>query len=79
VALDLWIGAMDGSWSRKLTGFNDPLSDEYSGAVMVGPSAWSPAGDQLLITVTPLATPEHSDIFVLRLTHPFGPTGTPIQ
>jgi hypothetical protein len=76
VALDLWIGAIDGSWSRKLTGFNDPLSDEYSGAVMVGPSAWNPAGDELLITITPLSSPEHSDIFVLRLSRPFGPGGT---
>ena len=79
VALDLWIGAMDGSWSRRLTGFNDPLSEEYSGAVMVGPSTWSPSGDQLLITITPIDTPEHSDIFVLRLSRSFGPTSAPIQ
>jgi Tol biopolymer transport system component len=79
VALDLWIGAMDGSWSRKLTGFNDPLSEEYSGAVMVGPSAWNPSGDKLLITITPIETPEHSDIFILNLSRPFGPTGLQVQ
>lgn len=79
VALDLWIGALDGSWSRKLTGFNDPLSEEYSGAVMVGPSAWDPSGGQLLITITPIDTPEHSDIFVLNLSRPFGPGGLQVQ
>ncbi len=71
-ALDLWIGALDGSWSRRLTGFNDPLSDEYLGQVMVGPGAWSPEGDRLLVTVTPVASPERTDLFVVLLARPFG-------
>lgn len=72
VALDLWIGALDGSWSRRLTGFNDPLADEYLGPVMVGPVAWSPTGDRLLVTVTPIESPERTDLFVVTLERPFG-------
>lgn len=77
VALDLWIGALDGSWSRRLTGFNDPLSDEYLGPVMVGPSAWSPEGDRLLVTVTPLDSPERNDLFVVTVEPPFRRQGQP--
>lgn len=73
VQLDLWLGAADGSWSRRLTGFNDPLSEEYLGRVMTGPSAWAPSGDRILTTVTPLADPAHSDLFVVTLKQPFGP------
>jgi Tol biopolymer transport system component len=73
VALDLWIGALDGSWSRRLTGFNDPLADEYLGVVMVGPSTWSPEGDRLLVTITPLDDPGRTDMFVVELAKPFGP------
>ena len=72
VALELWIGALDGSWSRRLTGFNDPLADEYLGPVMVGPSTWSPEGDRLLVTITPLDDPARTDLFVVELTRPFG-------
>ncbi len=71
VALDLWIGALDGSWSRRLTGFNDPLADEYLGPVMIGPSAWSREGDRLLVTVTPLDNPGRTDLFVVELARPF--------
>lgn len=77
VALDLWLGAFDGSWSRRLTGFNDPLSEEYLGPVMVGPSAFSPHGDRLLTTVTPLEDAAHSDLFLLTLAQPFGTNAAP--
>lgn len=73
VQLDLWLGAEDGSWSRRLTGFNDPLADEYLGRVMTGPSAWSPSGDRLLTTVTPLNDPGHTDLFVVTLEQTYGP------
>jgi Tol biopolymer transport system component len=73
VPMDLWIGALDGSWARRLTGFNDALSEEYSGPVMVGPSVWAPQGDRLLTTVTPIADPEHSDLFLVVLGESFGP------
>lgn len=75
VRLDLWVGAVDGSWSRRLTGFNDPLADEYVGAVMVGPSAFAPRGDRLLTTLTPLDDPGHSDLFVVTLSRPVGTGG----
>ena len=77
VQLDLWLGAVDGSWTRRLTGFNDALSEEYVGPVMVGPSTWSPAGDQILTTVTPLDDPEHSDLFLITLIDNYG--GTALQ
>jgi hypothetical protein len=77
VALDLWVGALDGSWSRRLTGFNDPLADEYLGHVMVGPSAWSPAGDKLLVTVTSVDSPERTDLFVVMVEPPFGGAVSP--
>ena len=70
--LDLWLSAIDGSWSRRLTGFNDALSEEYLGQVMVGPSSWSPAGDQVLTTVTPLDSPDHADLFLVTLSESFG-------
>ena len=72
VQLDLWLGALDGSWTRRLTGFNDPLSDEYLGLVMVGPSAWSPRGDRILTTVTSTESAEHSDLFLVTLNETFG-------
>ena len=79
VELDLWLGALDGSWSRRLTGFNDPLSDEYLGPVMVGPSAWSPAGDAVLTTVTPVNSPEQSDLFLVSLSETFARASPLIQ
>ena len=72
VQLDLWLGAVDGSWSRRLTGFNDPLSDEYLGQVMVGPSAWSPEGDRILTTVTPIDDAEDPDLFLISLSASYG-------
>lgn len=77
VQLDLWLGAVDGSWTRRLSGFNDPLSDEYAGRVMVGPSAWSPQGDLILTTVTSENVAEHSDLFLISLSETFG-SGSPL-
>ena len=73
VEMDLWIGAVDGAWTRRLTGFNDPLSNEYIGQVMVGPSAWSPSGERVLTTITPVGDPERTDLFLVTLGESFGP------
>ena len=73
VPMDLWIGSVDGAWARRLSGFNDPLSDEYVGRVMVGPSAWSPRGDRILTTITPVDDAERTDLFLITLSESFGP------
>ncbi len=73
VPMDLWIGSVDGGWARRLSGFNDALSDEYVGKVMVGPSTWSPRGDQILTTITPVADAERTDLFLITLSESFGP------
>ena len=72
VQMDIWLADTDGSWSRQLTGFNDALSDEYLGRVMVGPSAWGPQGDRLLVTLTWLTDRAKSDLFLVSLKETFG-------
>jgi hypothetical protein len=72
IQMDIWLADTDGSWSRQLTGFNDALSDEYLGRVMVGPSAWGPQGDRLLVTLTSLTDRAKSDLFLVSLKESFG-------
>lgn len=46
---DFWIMNIDGTSKRRLTGFNDPLSDQYIPAgVACADSTWSPDGKRLL-------------------------------
>ena len=69
---DLWWAKGDGSGARRLTRFNDPLSDTYAGLVMVGPTTWSPAGDRLLTLITPVDDPTQGSLFLIELDQPYG-------
>lgn len=51
---ELWLADFEGNVLERLTGFNDPVSGHYLGEpAHVGPAAWTPEGDALLVTVTP--------------------------
>ncbi len=65
---ELWVANVAGDLLAPLTGFNDPLSTHYLGeAVHVGPAAWTPEGDEILVTVTPLSDPFSSALYRLSL------------
>lgn len=54
---ELWIADPGGDLLERLTGFNDPTSPHYLGEpAHVGPAAWTPEGNALLVTVTPRST-----------------------
>lgn len=54
---ELWIADPDGDVLQRLTGFNDPTSPHFLGEpAHVGPAAWTPEGNALLVTVTPRST-----------------------
>jgi len=72
VPTDLWLMSSEGIVVQRLTRFNDVFSVDYIGRTMVGPPAWSPAGDLLLVPVAPLERPEDSTLFRVELASPFG-------
>lgn len=73
VASDLWLMRSDGRGAERLTRFNDVLSDQYMGRVAVGPPAWSPEGDALLVSVAPLGEPAAATLYRLDLGPPPAP------
>ncbi|MDX1501458.1 MAG: hypothetical protein R3325_03770 [Thermoanaerobaculia bacterium] len=72
LATDLWLMAADGSGVARLTHFSDVFSPDYAGRMMVGPPAWSPEGDRLLVPVAPQDAPHQAEIYLVRLTTPLG-------
>lgn len=65
---ELWIANRGGDLLRRLTGFNNPTTDHYLGEpAHIGPAAWTPEGDALLVTVTPLSTPGRPSLFRVDL------------
>lgn len=67
VKTDLWMMNADGSGKVRLTYFNDPGSPEYFGKrCIVSDNAWSPDGQQIVVTVAYEAPPRlNSKCFVL--------------
>ena len=66
-AMDLWIMNADGTDEERLTRFNDVMSSEYYGRVMVGAGAWSRDGRQLIVPVVPVGSRSGGGLFVLDM------------
>jgi hypothetical protein len=75
-ASDLWLmpaaGADSEAQAIRLTHFSDVFSSSYTGKMAVGPPAWHPEGDRLVVEVAPLGAPEESELYVIRFKEPIG-------
>lgn len=72
MASDLWMMDADGGRQVRLTRFNDVHSTDYIGKVSVGPAAWSPDGDKLLVAVAPVAAPQSSNLYLIEFKEALG-------
>jgi hypothetical protein len=73
---DLWLMPAQGiapeAEAVRLTYFSDVFSADYSGTMTVGPPAWHPLGDRLVVEVAPVDLPEESELYVIRFKQPLG-------
>lgn len=73
---DLWLMPAQGiapeAEAVRLTHFSDVFSADYSGTMTVGPPAWHPLGDRLVVEVAPVDLPEESELYVIRFKQPLG-------
>ena len=68
---ELWLMKADGSDKRRLTRFNDPLSEESLGAAYVGDFAWSREGDRILFHVVRGSVDTRQSLYVVQLASSF--------
>ncbi len=69
---DLWRMSAAGGEPERLTRFADVFSTDYAGRVTVGAAAWSREGDRFIVPVSPVASPERGDLYLVEPRRPAG-------
>lgn len=67
---ELWVMGSDGSTPRRLSRFNDPVSDQYIGRVTVSSPSWSRDGQSLIVAMAPVGSPGQNALYLVELEGP---------